>query len=179
MNQATRPRSSRVSLYAIVALVLLVVVMFFWKGCAVRSAEQRVAAVRAEMQADMETVEQRLRELTDERVEELLQLLGVPLGWAVRTEAISDDYDQIEEYANLLVKEPRVRRVVFVTPEGSVRVSTDRKLQGEPAASYFGDLVRQERITLRRDEAGDYQLMVPILGYSGRLGSLVVTVAGD
>ena len=123
-------------------------------------------------------MEQRLRAEGQARVEEALRLMGVPLGWAVRSEAIDEDFEQIEKYAMRLLKEPSVKRVVFVNAEGMVQLSTDRKLQGEPAASFFGDLATRSDIALRAEESGDYQLMVPILGYNSRLGCLIVTVDG-
>ena len=179
MDATTQSGSTRPFLYTIGALLLLVLIMFFWKGCAVRNVQKQVDVERAELASQQEQLEQRLREETAQRVEEVLRLMAVPLGWAVRTEAIGDDYDQIEDYANNLLKQPRVRRVVLVTPEGNVRMSTDRKLQGQPAAQLFGDLTAQQEITLRKDDAGDYQLMVPILGYNERLGSLIVAIQAD
>jgi hypothetical protein len=178
MSEATQSNQSKVFLYVIGALVLLLIVMWIWKGVAVGRVEKRVEEERAELAAQRDELEQQLREESAKRVEEALRLMGVPLGWAVRTEAISDDYDQIEEYAARLIKEPRVKRVVFVNAEGTVQLSTDRKLQGEPAAGFFGDLATRAEIALRAEESGDYQLMVPILGYNSRLGSLIVTVDG-
>jgi len=179
MHEVRQTKSAMPLWYVIGALALLVFIMFFWKGCAVRSVEKRVEDERAELATQQEQLEQRLREETAQRIEEVLQLMAVPLGWAVRTEAIGDDYDQIDDYANQLLKQPRVRRVVLVTPEGNVRMSTDRKIQGTPAEEVFGDLAAQPEITLRKDDSGVYQLMVPILGYNERLGSLIVAIEAD
>jgi hypothetical protein len=178
-KQSNQSSQNKLFLYAIGALVLLLIVMWIWKGIAVGRVERQVEKERAELAAQRAELEQRLREESAQRIEETLRLMGVPLGWAIRTEAISDDYDQIEDYAARLIKEPRVKRVVFVDSDGSVRMSTDRKLQGEPASSFYGDLASRNDIALKQEESGDYQLMVPILGYSSRLGSLIVTIAAD
>ena len=179
MNGAKQSNPAKPLWYVIGALALLIFIMFFWKGCAVRSVEKQVEDERAELASQQEQLEQRLREETAQRIEETLRLMAVPLGWAVRTEAIGDDYEQIEDYANHLLKQPRVQRVVLVNPQGNVRMSTDRKLQGQPAAETFGDLATQQEITIRKDDSGDYQLMVPILGYNERLGSLIVAIEAD
>ena len=163
-------------LYVIGGLSLLVVIMFFWKGCAVSDAEKRVEVERVALADQHEQLEQQLREEMAVRTEETLRLMAVPLGWAVRTEAISDDVHQIEDYAHTLLKQPRVQRVVWIGQDGVAAISTDRKLQGRPAAEFAGDLVDQDQITLRREEAGGYLLMVPILGYNERLGSLLVSI---
>jgi hypothetical protein len=179
MSEETKPRQTKVFLYIFGAMVLLLLVMYVWKELAVNRANRRVEAERVELAAQQEELEQQLRRASAERVEEMLRLLALPLGWAVRAEAIDEDYDQIEEYAVRLVKEPRVQRVVLATPEDSIRLSTDRKLQGERASRFFGNLANQNDITLRKNDSGGYDLMMPILGYSGRLGSLIVTFAGE
>jgi len=178
MSETNQPGRSKVLLYVIGALVLLLLISWIWKGVAVGRAEKAVEKERAELAAERDELEQRLRAENDARVEEVLRLMGVPLGWAVRTEAISDDLDQIEEYAAHLLKEPRVQRVVLVNAEGIIQLSTDRKLQGAEATAHYGDLTAAGEITLRRVESGDYQLMTPILGYNSRLGSLIVSVDG-
>jgi hypothetical protein len=178
MSETKRSGGNKVLLYVIGILILLLVVSWIWKGVAVGRAEKVVEKELAELVAQREVLEQRLRAESDARVEEVLRLMGVPLGWAVRTEAIRDDLDQIEEYATHLLKEPRVQRVVLVNAEGHVQLSTDRKLQGSLASAHYGDLASSSEIALRREESGDYQLMVPILGYNSRLGSLIVNVDG-
>lgn len=178
MSEARRPRG-RFSLYVIGLLLLLLIVVWVWKDMSVRAAGKRCEEQRAEWVAQQSELEQRMRQAAAEKAEEVLRLMAVPLGWAVRSEAIQDDYDEIEKYALRLVKEPLVRRVVLANPEGTIRLATDRKLQGEPASRFFGDLTGEGEITLRRDPSGDYQLLVPILGYTGRLGSLIVTIVGE
>jgi hypothetical protein len=178
-KQSNQSNQNKLFLYAIGALVLLLIIMWIWKGVAVGRVEKQVEKERAELAQQREELEQRLREESAQRIEETLRLMGVPLGWAVRTEAIGDDYDQIEEYAERLLKEPRVRRVVLVDADGDVEMSTDRKLQGQPASNFYGDLASRNDISLEQEESGDYQLMVPILGYNSRLGSLIVTIAAD
>ena len=65
-------------------------------------------------------------------------------------------------------------RVVFVSPDGAIRISTDKKLLAEPSSRFFGDLAAGNSIVLKRDTGDELRLMVPILGYDTRLGSLIV-----
>jgi len=166
-------------LVVIGVLSLLVVVMFFWKGCAVADARKQVETERVALAEKQRQFEEQLREEMDLRVEETLRLMGVPLGWAVRTEAISEDINQIEDYAHTLLKQPRIERVVWFGQNDIAAISTDRKLQGKPAAEIAGDLMANNGITLERRDTGDYLLMIPILGYNERLGSLLVSIDGD
>jgi len=179
MNEVKKSPQTKIFLYVIGALVLLLLIMYIWKEVAVGQADKRFEKERAELATQRETLEESLREATVARIERTLKLMGMPLGWAMRTEAIAEDYDQIEEYAARLVKEPGVQRVVVVSPEGNIRISTDRKLQGEPAVETYGELALANDITLQKSDAGEYHLMVPILGYTGRLGSVIVTVRDE
>ena len=179
MSERTRLIPAKILLYTIGVFVILLVGLYFWKEIEVESRTREVEKQRDQMAADLEQLEQELRLASAERVEELLTMLAVPLGWAVRNEAVEKNFDKIEEYAVRLVKEPPIQRVVLALPDGNIRITTDKKLQGEPVSRFYGDLANGDRITLRKNDAGDYHLLVPIIGYNNRVGSLIVTVSGD
>ncbi len=179
MSERTRVIPAKVLLYTIGVFVILLIGLYFWKEIEVHSRTRAVEEQRDQMAADLEQLEQELRQASAERAEQLLTMLAVPLGWAVREEAVEKNFDKIEEYAVRLVKEPRVQRVVLALPDGNIRITTDKKLQGEPVSRFYGDLTNGDRIELRKADTGDYHLFVPIMGYNNRVGSLIVTLAGD
>jgi hypothetical protein len=108
----------------------------------------------------------------------MLELFSVPLAWSMRTEAIQEDYDQIEEYMLELIRQPAVRGVAFVDDDGTVKLATDRKMQNESAQRLFGDLTAADETVLRTVD-DELRLMVPVLGYNIRLGSLVVVFSSE
>ena len=169
----------KVLLYTIGVFVIVLIGMYFWKEIEVATRTREVEEQRDQMAAELERVEQELRQASAEQVEELLTMFAVPLGWAVRNEAVEKDFDKIEEYAVRLVKEPRVQRVVLAMPDGNIRITTDKKLQDEPVSRFYGDLANADQITLRKDDTDEYQLFVPIMGYNTPAGSLIVTIAGE
>ena len=179
MSERIRSIPTKVLLYTIGVFVILLIGLYFWKEIEVGTRTRAVEKQRDQLAAELEQLEQELRLASAERVEELLTMFAVPLGWAVRTEAVEKNFDKIEEYAVRLVKEPRVQRVVLAMPDGNIRITTDKKLQDEPVSRFYGDLANGDRITLRKDDTGDYHLFVPIMGYNTRVGSLIVTVAGE
>ena len=180
MSEERKPPVERkLLIYAVVVSAVLLAAMFGWKELSLFRFERSIQAERESERAELAARESLMRDEAISRVSQMLELFSVPLAWSMRTEAIQEDYDQIEEYAARLVKERRVQRVVVVTPEGNIRLSTDRKLQGEPAAASFGELAKATEITLQKTDSGDYNLMVPILGYTGRLGSVIVTISGE
>jgi hypothetical protein len=176
MSEAGRPILTRPSSITIIALVLLLMISFSWNGCARARMDAQLAAETEQLAMQQEEQSARLRAAGNLRVEQLYRTMAVPLGWAVRAEAIDEDFKQIEEYAARLLKEPGVTRVAFITPAGIVRQATDRKLQGKPASDYYGEILGQQDIALEKNaETGDLDLLVPILGYSSRLGALIVS----
>ena len=179
MNERSRSNQTKLLLYTIGVAVVLLIGVYFWKEIAVDSQMRAMEQQREEMTAELEQAQQQLRQASADRIEEDLRLLALPLGWAIRTEAVAKNFDKIEEYVVRLVKEPRVRRVVLAMPDGKIRITTDKKLQDEPASRFFGDLASGDQITLRKDDNGDYHLLVPITGYNAKLASLIVTVTGD
>ncbi len=179
MSERARLIPAKVLLYTFGVFVVLLIGLYFWKEIEVGTRTRAVAEQRDQMAADLEQLEQELRQASAERVEELLTMFAVPLGWAVRTEAIENNFDKIEEYAVRLVKERWVQRVIFAKLDGNIRITTDKKLQDEPVSRFYGDLADGDQILLRKDDTGDYHLFVPIMGYNNRVGSLIVTVAGE
>jgi len=180
MSEAGRPMLTRPSSITIIALLLLLMISFSWNGCTRARMEAQLAAEAEKLAVQQEEEFARLRAVGNLRVEQLYRTMAVPLGWAVRGEAIDEDFKQIEEYAARLLKEPGVKRVAFITPEGIVRQATDRKLQGNPASDYFGEILSKHDIALEKNaDTGDIDLLVPILGYSSRLGAVIVSFESE
>jgi hypothetical protein len=180
MSETGRPILTRPSSITIIALLLLLMISFSWNGCARARMEAQLAVEAEKLTVQQEEQSARLRAAGNLRVEQLYRTMAVPLGWAVRAEAIDEDFKQIEEYSARLLKEPGVKRVAFITPAGVVRQSTDRKLQGKPASDYYGEIVGNQDIALEQNaDTGDIDLLVPILGYSSRLGALIVTFESE
>ena len=135
--------------------------------------ERSIRAERDAERAHLAMQESRIRDAAVARVSEMIELFSMPLAWAVRSEAIREDYDQIEEYMLQLIKQRSIRAVVYVGKDGYVQLATDRKFQGEPVQSLYGQLTAAAETKLESTEE-DLRLMVPVLGDNERLGSLVV-----
>ena len=176
MSERTRSIPAKVLLFTIGVFVIVLIGLYFWKEIEVDTRTRAVEKQRDQMAAELEQLEQKLRLDSAGRVEELLTMFAVPLGWAIRNEAVEKNFDKIEEYATRLVKEPRVRRVVLAMPDGNIRITTDKKLQDEPVSRYYGELADGDRIALRKDDTGDYHLFVPIIAYNTQVAGLIVTV---
>lgn len=103
-----------------------------------------------------------------------IQLFALPLAWSVRKELMRANYDQIDDYFNELIQRKGFGVIMLLDPSGTIKVSTDRKLQG----SSF--LLRYPRMTLQAPvqvsyalpEGGKSMFLVPVMGLNSRLGTI-------
>ena len=177
-EERNQPVERKLLIYAVVVFAVLLAAMFGWKELSLFRFERSIESAREAERAELAMRESQIQDAAVARVSELLELFSVPLAWSMRTEAIQEDYDQIEEYMLQLIKQPSVRGVAFVGDDGNVRIATDRKMQNRPGEQLFGDLTTSDQTELRTVD-DELRLMVPVLGYNVSLGSLVVTFSRE
>jgi hypothetical protein len=148
-------------LIVILLLVIAVAGMYVWKNVAVNRATAQLTE-----KAD--------RIITDQN-RSLLQLAVVPLVWAVRSEMIRNNYDQINQYLTQFVKEKNMKEIIVAKPDGTIVVATNKKLEGKPIAGFFPPSVLQEdKISVSSLDNGDMMVVSPIMGLSAKVGVLIL-----
>lgn len=148
-------------LIIILVLTLTVAGMYVWKNMAVKSAEAHLT-------------EQATRIITDQN-KMFLRLAVVPLVWAVRSEMIRENYDQINQYLNQFVKEQNMKEIVVAKPDGTIVVATNKKLEGKSIDGAFPSSVLQEdKTTVSTLENGDIMVVSPVMGLSTQVGVLIL-----
>ncbi len=102
-----------------------------------------------------------------------IQLFALPLAWSVRKELMRSNYDQIDEYFNELIHRKGFGVIMLLDPSGTIKVSTDRKLQG----SSF--LMRYPQMKLAASVPVSYAMpdgksmfLVPVMGLNARIGTI-------
>lgn len=149
-----------------IALVALVVAHFvIVSGIHRQEANARAAVVRSAAQT-----------LTDE-TSALLRLSALPLGWAIRSALLKDDFGAADAYVQRIVQEKHVTGVALVTPDGKVRLAGSRKLEGRPAAEAFPGVALNESAPAISSANGQEHVTVPIMAIDRRLGTLIFSYA--
>ncbi len=142
-------------------LVLAIAGMYLWKNIAVNCVKDQLA--------------ERTGQIITDQNRSLLRLAVVPLVWAVRTEMINGNYDQINQYLSQFVKEKNIKGIVVAKPDGTIVVATNKKLEGAAVASVFPPSVLQEdKTTVSTQENGDIMVVSPVMGVSEKLGVLIL-----
>lgn len=164
---------NRVTMGLILALVLVGGGIYGWKQLAVARLQDRVDEER-------ETCVERVGTLLAGQTEELLRLSALPLGWAVRSEMLKENFEQIDAYLQRFVKEDHVERVAVAGADGNLVLATDKKLEGDLAErTYPAEALAANDATVVRRDDGGFLVAVPVVSYDARLGTLLVDYAPD
>ncbi|MEE9904742.1 hypothetical protein [Chlorobium sp.] len=120
---------------------------------------------------------QRYERLVDEQALDIqrsdVRLFAMPLAWAIRRELIQQNYGQVEEYFIELIRHKQFRSVMLLDPDGTVRIATDRKLQGSTFSSLYPgmDALSQQVVSYSISE-GSSMFLVPVMGLNERIGTI-------
>lgn len=100
-------------------------------------------------------------------------LFALPLAWSVRRELMHGNYDQIDEYFSELIRLKGFALFMLIEPDGIIRISTDRKLQGSSfSVLYPGMELGVQKPVSYGLRDGRSLFILPVMGLSGRLGTL-------
>lgn len=152
----------------LIILALLAVALLGWlyisKAAAVREAEERAAAQRAELVKQAGTRHA-------ETVKQSLMMFSMPLAWAIRRELMADNLDQVDQYVSDLIKQKGFEKVLVAKADGAIVVASDRKDLGAAFSSvYPARHLNLERISIEETSPGLWQVVIPIMGLNARLG---------
>lgn len=159
-------------LHAIVIGALVVALAAVGIGTTVerRRAEQRAAEARAALIHDAEAA------LTAQ-ASALLKLSALPLGWAFRSALLTNDIATVDTYVGRIVQEPNVTSVALADAGGTITHSSNDKLRGRPVHEAFPQVSIDGHSPQAVATAKDVRIVVPVMGYDRRLGTLIFSYA--
>jgi hypothetical protein len=108
------------------------------------------------------------------RTRELLLVAALPLAWAVRAELLQKDYREVGVYFRQLVQQSTVDRAVLILPDGLVKVASDQKLEGRPAAEALPGVAIDKDEPRVEQRGRQFLAVVPVMGLTSRLGVIVL-----
>ena len=148
-------------LLGIFLLLAIIAGLFFWKQIAVEQTRKEVT--------------QKADNIITKQNTTFLQLAVTPLVWAVRSEMIRGNFDQINQYMISFVREPNVNEVVLVKPDGVVLLATNKSLEGTRATDSFPEAALQVETTMVTPlQNRGLMAASPIMGLNKKLGVLII-----
>lgn len=151
--------------------MLLLLTIWIWKNTEIKNIKSKAASDY-----------QSLKELAIKGIisskEEQLKLLAKPYVWAVRTEMMKGNINQVNLYALDLIKEKDLLRIAIANDSGIIVSSTDKKDEGK-SFTLIGKAAILTNDNTFVENAGDSVLTVvsPIMGFNSRLGTLFIKYA--
>jgi hypothetical protein len=166
--RAARPEM--LVLVAVAAWAATVLAMYSWRLGSVLRLRRR--ARRTE-----DALFERLQRQVDAAWDEAIELAAVTTEWAVRAELVRDDFEDVQEYMQRLVKRPRLRRAFVAKRDGTVIGAGDRTQRGKAIQALVPAFPSESSSVQKVPVGGSGMLLVvPVMGLESRLGTLVIEV---
>lgn len=151
--------------YLVMLLLACIAAVYAWKIVSER-----------ELRTSIENQSIESSSLLKERTRSLLRLTAKPLAWVVRTEVMNGNLGRVKNYFRDFVKEPDIERIMYVRNDGKIIVATDKNLEGQEISNHLRDSFNTRNETvIDEDKDGTLRVMIPIMGYSAILGTVVVS----
>lgn len=129
--------------------------------------------------AELDTYEMTARNKIDSISNSQLELTTRALVWAVRSEVVRENAEQVDQYFRAFVKYPQVKEVFLLAPDQKVWVSSNKKSEGTAYGDeLFVNISNTNGITTDQPEEGIVRLVAPVLSVDSRIGTLVVLYHG-
>jgi hypothetical protein len=153
---------------AIVAatLLILLLVVYFYKDAQVREVRQQAAQER-------ESMIERTNERIAENHRHFLDVLTMPFSWAIRTALMAGNVDQVDQYLFQFVQRRNFEVVLVADANGNIISSTNQRYIGNQFGEHFNAIfLAVESTTVDDSEPNRIRVASPVMGLNTRLGTL-------
>lgn len=148
-----------------VGLVLVIIVLLAWSFIRMAVLESDFKEEKAQI---VSNYEMKLDSLNSDR----LKLTAATFSWAIRSELLRENNEQINQYFNEFIKNPDIIKLQLINPETSiVELSTDKKDIGNNVTT-FNSLQQQTVVS----DSTEFEIVTPITGLNKKLGIFVMQV---
>jgi cytoskeletal protein RodZ len=167
-NPTKRADRKKLLITILVALVLLAT-LWLWKNIQINNE-------RKEAERKNEMLQERASGLITNAHKEHLKLLAKPYVWAVRTELLKGNINQVNLYANEMVKEKNFQNIVVANDKGVIISSTNKKNEGQPFTSVGKpNYLTSDTTTVENINDSILVMSSPVMGFNNRLGTMMIT----
>jgi hypothetical protein len=147
------------------SLILLALIILGW-------ALIKIALLENEFKKEKQQITTNYELKIDSLNSERLLLTAKTFSWAIRSELLRENNEQINQYFNDFIKNPDIIKLQLINPTTSVvDLSTDKKDEGTIAPNL--NLTESQII---RDDASGFYIITPISGLNSKIGIFVMQV---
>lgn len=151
----------------------IIIFVFAWKVIAVNKvesdAEKQIASERT-------LITQQAREEADRQYKKEEERFAQVLSWAVRSELIRNNIDQVGLYLNDIVKQLNAERIDLIGEKGELLVSTDKRLEDVKGGDlYPKEIINEHKVAIKTDANGKKLVVAPVSDFNKRIAVLVIS----
>jgi hypothetical protein len=109
--------------------------------------------------------------------EALAKLIVKPLVWSIRSEMLRSNMEQVNLLISDLVKNSQIQYIHLLDLNGTVKLSTNKKMEGQPIADdAVKTVLGTDSTSSVALENNQITIISPIMDYDKRLGTLVIGI---
>lgn len=147
------------------ALVAVILILLAWHYVSVFS-------LKSKFNKEKTTIETTYKLKLDSLNSSRLQLTAKTFSWAIRSELLRDNSEQVNQFFNDFIKNPDIEKLQFINAETNIiDISTDKKDEGT-TDSKFVNIADQ---TVSQDSTS-IELATPITGLNTKMGVFVMKI---
>ena len=174
MNDKEKPQTPKKKFFTYqtvisIIIISLLITLYIW---------DRVESARIEKKhkAEIENIKTRAANaISDNNVNNTITLTRV-FSWAVRSEMLRNNMEQVDNYMTDLVKSAELNDISVIKTDGIVIFSTNKKYEGNAYPGFVSSELNNINETVSKDDKnGNIMSICPIMGLDSRLGTVVIT----
>jgi C4-dicarboxylate-specific signal transduction histidine kinase len=153
----------------VIIIISLLVALYIWD----RAEDTRI---EKKHKAEIENIKTRAgNTISDNNLNNIKTLTRV-FSWAVRSEMLRNNMEQVDNYMTDLVKTADLNDISVIKTDGIVILSTNKKYEGNTYPGFVASELNKINETVSKDDKnGNIMSICPIIGLDSRLGTVVIT----
>jgi hypothetical protein len=105
----------------------------------------------------------------------MLKTLSKSVDWSIRSEMMRGNMEQVNLLMTELVKDSHFQYIHLLEANGNVLLSTNKKMEGQPIEiREVKSVLTADSTVLINENDSVITVVSPVMGYDGRLGTLVM-----
>ncbi len=168
-GNTTKGSDRKKMLIIILVAVVLLAALWIWKNTQINNEQE-------EAERKKQILQERASALITNTHKEHLKLLAKPYVWAVRAELLKGNINQVNLYANEMVKEKNFQSIVVANDKGVIISSTNKKNEGQQFSTVGKPNYLTSDTTIVENINDSILVMSsPVMGFNNRLGTMMIT----
>lgn len=143
-------------------LLLVLLIVFLWASIKMNNMERR-----------FESEKNHLISVYDSIAVSNMELTAKVFAWAIRSEMVRENMEQVNQFFLNLIKEPSITKVQLIDiPSAKILISTDKNDEG--AAVKDSSILEAESTYHLNNEGAGVTIVSPVMGLNSKIGILVI-----